>query len=59
MIETSELKPADWSISSANILPLVIFSLIDFSRKLGDFKKIPQMLGFDDEYPAGHQKAKV
>ena len=27
-------------------------------RKLGNFKKIPEMLGFDDEYPAVHPKAK-
>ena len=25
-------------------------------KKLGDFKKIPKMLGFDRERPAGHQK---
>ena len=27
-------------------------------RKLENFKKIPEMLGLDDEYPAGHPKAK-
>ena len=27
-------------------------------RKLGNFKKIPQMLGFHDEYPAVHPKTK-
>ena len=27
-------------------------------RKLGNFKKIFEMLGFDDEYPAGHPKGK-
>ena len=25
-------------------------------RKLGQFKEIPEILGFDDEYPMGHQK---
>ena len=25
-------------------------------RKLGTFKKIPEMFGFDDEYPAVHPK---
>ena len=25
-------------------------------RKLGNFKKIPVMLGFDNQYPAGHPK---
>ena len=27
-------------------------------RKLGNFKKIPEMLGFDGDYPAAHPKAK-
>ena len=27
-------------------------------RKLGNFKKIPEMLGFDGEYPATHPKGK-
>ena len=27
-------------------------------RKLGNFKKISEMLGFDGEYPAVHPKAK-
>ena len=26
-------------------------------RKLGDFKEIPDMLGFDSEYPTDHAKA--
>ena len=29
-----------------------------YLRKLGNFKKIPQMLGFDGEYPAVPLKAK-
>ena len=27
-------------------------------RKLGNFKKILEMFGFDGEYPAGHSKGK-
>ena len=27
-------------------------------RNLGDFKKTPEMLGFDGEYPGEHSKAK-
>ena len=27
-------------------------------RKLGNFQKIPEMLGFDSKYPAGHPKTK-
>ena len=27
-------------------------------RKLGNFKKTPELLEFDDEYPASHPKAK-
>ena len=27
-------------------------------RKLGNFKKIPEMLGSDDEYLTGHPKGK-
>ena len=27
-------------------------------RKLGNFQKIPTMLGFDSKYPAGHPKTK-
>ena len=34
------------------------FSLKSFHRKLGDFKKVPEMLGFDIEFPALHAKAK-
>ena len=29
-----------------------------FSRKLGNFKKIAEMLGFDGEYQVVHRKAK-
>ena len=28
-------------------------------RKLGNFKTIPEMLGFDGEVPTGHPKAKL
>ena len=28
-------------------------------RKLGKFKKILEILGFDSEYPAGHPKEKL
>ena len=28
-------------------------------RKLGNFKKITEMLGFDGKYPAVHPKAKI
>ena len=28
-------------------------------KKLGNFKKISEMLGFDGEYPAAHPKAKL
>ena len=34
------------------------FSISLCSRKLGNFNKIPEMLGFDGEYPAVHPKAK-
>ena len=28
-------------------------------KKLGNFKKISEMFGFDGEYPAAHPKAKL
>ena len=31
----------------------------DDLRELGNFKKISEMLGVHDEYPAGYSKAKV
>ena len=31
---------------------------IGYEAKLGNFKKIPEMLGFDGEYPAVHPKAR-
>ena len=31
---------------------------IEGLRKIGNFKKIPEMRGFDDAYPAGHPKCK-
>ena len=29
------------------------------TQKLGNFKKIPEMLGYDGQYPAAHPKAKL
>ena len=40
-----------------NISSEYSFKNYDF-RKLGNFKKIPELLEFDGEYPAGHPKAK-
>ena len=45
---------------NVQVAPRVAKRLITYDlRKLGDFKKIPETLGFDGEYPAVNEKAKI